>query len=198
MAESLPKLKVHVLGGFSITYGDTPISFGRNTVTKAMKLLQILVYHGDKGITRGQLLEDLYGREELADAANSLRVTVHRLKKLLPSIGLPEGEYVNIKKGIYRWDAPMETVVDTTVFVQVLAQAKNTKDEEENLQLLREACRMYGGNFLPELSGDDWALMEGIQYKKKYSEALEELCTKLMARQEYEEALNFCAPACEL
>lgn len=48
-----------------------------------MKLLQILLYHGDTGISRDKLLDELYGREELADAANNLRVTAHRLKKII-------------------------------------------------------------------------------------------------------------------
>ena len=197
MSENLPKLNVRMLGGFSIAYGDTPLSFGRNIVTKAMKLLQILIYRGSGGITRNQLLEELYGREELTDAANSLRVTVYRLKKLLPTLGLPECNYVNIKKGIYKWDVPMETELDVTVFEQLLDKAKDTDDEEEQIEMLRKACRMYGGDFLPELSGDDWALMESIHYKKRYSEALGELCEKLMARQEYEEVLELTAIACE-
>lgn len=81
--EKLPVLKVHMLGGFSMEYGDRPISFRRNTATKSMKLLQILLHCGENGISRAKLLENLYGREELADVANNLRVTSHRLKKCL-------------------------------------------------------------------------------------------------------------------
>lgn len=47
MSDHLPVLKVRLFGGFSASYGEIPVSFGRNTTTKAMKLLQILLYHGD-------------------------------------------------------------------------------------------------------------------------------------------------------
>ena len=50
MSDHLPVLKVRLFGGFSASYGEIPVSFGRNTTTKAMKLLQILLYHGDTGI----------------------------------------------------------------------------------------------------------------------------------------------------
>ena len=80
-------------------YGNQPISFGKNTTTKAMKLLQILLYHGEQGISREKLLNALYVREELADASNNLRVTVHRLKKIIVDAGLPADEYIHIKKG---------------------------------------------------------------------------------------------------
>lgn len=198
MSENLPKLNVHVLGGFSITYGDKPVSFGRNHATKAMKLLQILLYRGDKGISREKLLEELYGREELADVANNLRVTVHRLKKMLVDAGLPKYDYVNIKKGIYQWDAPMKTVVDTTVFSSLIKEASALQDEQEKVPLLKKACMIYGGDFLPDLSGDDWALMEGVLYKNQYTDALKELCSILMNQGEYEEVLKLCAPACEM
>ena len=46
MSDHLPVLKVRLFGGFSASYGEIPVSFGRNTTTKAMKLLQILLYHG--------------------------------------------------------------------------------------------------------------------------------------------------------
>lgn len=198
MSESLPKLKVHVLGGFSITYGDTPISFGRNSITKAMKLLQILIYRGEKGIAREKLLEDLYGREELADVANNLRVTVHRLKKMLTDAGLPKYDYVSIKKGIYQWNAPMETEVDAQVFVKLIQEADETDDETGKIGILREACALYGGDLLPDLSGDDWVLIESVRYKNMYSEALTQICAFLMNRGEYEETLRLCEPACEL
>ena len=43
MDNQLPELRVNMLGRFSITYGDQPITFKRNSATKAVKLLQILL-----------------------------------------------------------------------------------------------------------------------------------------------------------
>lgn len=57
---------------------------------------------------------------------------------------------------------------------------------------------MYRGEFLPELSGDEWVLVESVQYKNIYSESLQELCKLLIERGDYEEALRFCEPACQL
>ena len=36
MSDHLPVLKVRLFGGFSASYGEIPVSFGRNTTTKAM------------------------------------------------------------------------------------------------------------------------------------------------------------------
>lgn len=93
MEKELPELKVSMLGRFSMTYGEQTVSFKRNTATKAVKLLQILLHESfcgsgeQAGIPRTELLEDLFGREELSNVANNLRVTVHRLKKMLAEGG---------------------------------------------------------------------------------------------------------------
>ena len=179
MSDHLPVLKVRLFGGFSASYGEIPVSFGRNTTTKAMKLLQILLYHGDTGISRDKLLDELYGREELADAANNLRVTAHRLKKIIVDAGLPSHE------------------VDAHQFKVLSKDVQTCTDKVKKLALLKKICLMYRGEFLPELSGDEWVLVESVQYKNIYSESLQELCKLLIERGDYEETLRFCEPACQ-
>ena len=76
-------LKAWMLGREDVTYGDKSILTGRNSMTKATKLLLILLHSGEDGVTRSQLMDELYGSEEMADVANNLRVTVHRLKRAL-------------------------------------------------------------------------------------------------------------------
>ena len=196
--EKLPVLKVHMLGGFSMEYRDKPISFRRNTATKSMKLLQILLHCGEGGIARGKLLESLYGREELADVANNLRVTSHRLKKMLVDAGLPEYDYIQIKSGIYRWSSPMEVEVDVHVFSNLVNSSKTETSEDKKIQLLKSACEVYHGEFLPGLSGEDWVLLESVQYKKKYTQALSQVCDSLMKQREYETVLDLCEKASEL
>ena len=198
MNEKTAILNVRMLGDFSITYDGRQVSFGKNTTTKAMKLLQILIYYGEQGIARENLLNALYVREELADAANNLRVTAHRLKKMIIDAGLPEYDYIVIKKGVYRWNAPVPTIVDARKFQELYEEAQNCADTKQKEELLKQVCNMYRGEFLPEISGDEWVLLESVQYKKLYSNALKELCDGLIEKCDYEEALLFCEPACRL
>lgn len=198
MNEKTAILNVRMLGDFSITYDGRQVSFGKNTTTKAMKLLQILIYYGQQGIAREKLLNALYVREELADAANNLRVTAHRLKKMIIDAGLPEYDYIVIKKGVYRWNAPVPTIVDARKFQELYEEAQNCADTKQKEELLKQVCNMYRGEFLPEISGDEWVLLESVQYKKLYSNALKELCDGLIEKCDYEEALLFCEPACRL
>ena len=191
-------LQVQMLGVFNMKYGNTPLSLGRNTATKAMKLLQLLLYHLEKGITREEILECMYGREEVTDAANNLRVTAHRLKKLLIDAGLPEHDYVSIKKGIYQWNSPMPVSVDVLEMKKLIEDAQQETDEEKKIEMLENACHMYVGEFLTNMSGDEWVILEAIQYKNLYSDAMHQVCDYKIACGEYESALKMCTLACDI
>jgi len=187
-----------MFGNERITYGDMPILLGKYSVTKATKLLLILLHSGQDGIARNRLLDDLYGRHELENVSNNLRVTLHRLKKMLIEAGLPEYEYIVSKGGMFYWNSPMETVVDTAVFKSLIRQAGQETDQSRKVELLTEACEMYGGEFLHKLSGEEWVLIESVRYKKLYEDALREVCEYRMKQKEYDTVLKLTDTACEI
>lgn len=174
MDNQLPELKVNMLGRFSITYGEQPITFKRNSATKAVKLLQILLHsslvedRGSTGIPRAQLLDDLFGREELANVGNNLRVTVFRLRKMLIEAGLPEYEYIVKEKGVFYWRSPMKVDLDVARF----------------MELVRE--------------GEDWVIMNSVHYKDKYSKILRRLCAFRKEQHEYDTILELTDNAIEI
>lgn len=197
MENQLPVLKVQMFGKEKITYGDNPVFSGKNIVTKSMKLMFILLHCGDKGIARKELLESLFGGEELANVGNSLRVAMHRLKKQLVDSGLPEYEYIISKKGSYYWDSPMKTEVDIVLFEQLIEKAAQESDENR-IEFLKQAVDLYKGEFLQKLSDDDGLLRERIRYKELYFVALRQLCEYLMAQKKYNDVLKYVEPACEM
>lgn len=198
MEKILPVLQVRLFGKERITYGDTPILHGRNSISKAMKLLLILLYYGSEGIPRNRLIENLYGREEMADVSNNLRVTIHRLKKMLIDAGLPEHEYILYKGGFYFWNSPIETIVDTDVFRGLIQSSQEAASRSEKTEILREVCQLYSGEFLVKLSSEEWVVMESVRYRDMYTKTLQELCTLLMEDKEYQEVLKLVEPACEM
>ena len=174
MDNQLPELKVNMLGRFSITYGEQPITFKRNSATKAVKLLQILLHsslvedRGSTGIPRAQLLDDLFGREELANVGNNLRVTVFRLRKMLIEAGLPEYEYIVKEKGVFYWRSPMKVDLDVARFMELVREGEEEVDETRKMNLWEKACRLYKGELLPMQSGEDWVIMNSVRYKEAY------------------------------
>ncbi len=200
MEQSEPVLYITMLGHFMMTYGDQQISFKTNSTTKSLKLLQILLYTTATkgGISRANLLQNLYDQEEHCDIANNLRVTVHRLKKQLIQAGFPEYDYIQIDNGIYRWSSPMPTKIDAAEFEQLVSTAQKTSDPMQKAELCRQACTLYRGVFLPAISEDDWVIVNGIRQKKLYEYAFLQLCDFLKQNREYEKLLELANAAIQI
>ena len=191
-------LKIRMFGQAEIVYGDSPILSGKNKITKSMELLFVLLHRGKEGVARNKLIDALSGAEEVADGGNSLRVTVHRLGKLLLDAGLPEDTFVSNKDGIYRWNGSVDLEVDIQQFRQLLEEATGETDGEKKADKLKAACRLYRGEFLPKLSGQEWVLLAAASYKKMYTEALEWLIDWMKEQGEYEELQELVDTACHL
>ena len=87
------RLKVNMMGNVQISYNDKPIVLGGVLSGKVLMLFLILLYYGEEGVGRDDLLDMLYGNGEYANPANNLRAIVFRLRKVLKDM-LPPHEYI--------------------------------------------------------------------------------------------------------
>ena len=71
-------LQVQMLGGFSLVYQGKTLVFDRNYTSKSTQLLQILFLHLENGIPKEQLLDELYGRDDVENRNGSLNNTIFR------------------------------------------------------------------------------------------------------------------------
>ena len=92
----------------------------------------------------------------------------------------------------------MEVSVDALEMSRLIEDANHESDEEKKIEMLEEACHMYVGELLTNMSGEDWVIIEAIQYKNMYSDALRMVCDWKISHGEYESALKLCTPACEM
>ena len=120
-------LKVQLLGGFAMYYGDQPVLLNRMRSSKAARLLQMLLAAAPEGITRNELIDNLYGGEENSDVLNrkrSLNNVVYRLKSALHEAGLPEENFVETIDGVCRFTSRIPLETDVARFVALMDKAK--------------------------------------------------------------------------
>lgn len=187
-------LKIKMLGAFSMEYGGRTISVERNVRTKTNQLLQHLICSRE-GITREQLLHDLFEREHVTDPSNSLRALLFRLRKCLKEQGLPGEEYITISHRIYSFTPGCEVECDVYLFEDTVWLAEKEQNPEEKYRLLEACCDLYTGEFLPELGAEDWIVMQNVKYKNMYTRCVKELCEACSERNEYLRMLAVAAKA---
>ena len=173
---------IQMLGGFSMTYQGQPILLGKSLSSNMLHLRMLLIYSRGEGIRRTRLLEQLYGDSDTEQAANSLRAMIFRLRKSLVAAGLPDGEYISTRGGIYMWTADhVDVELDVEIFQKQVMAALEEKDPMKEIALLEEACALYKGEFLPLMIADEWVSAANWKYQELYFKVLREL-TRLLKK----------------
>lgn len=170
-------LYVQMFGGFSMHYGREAITMNKVGNSKSVRLLQMLLLSLKDGITKNELIENLYGWNEKTDASNrnrNLNNLIYRLKGQLVSSGLPEDEYVEINEGMCHYKSKIPVETDTQKFEELVEQAKR-EERASRAMLLRRAVEMYCGELLPANQSDMWFIQKSKYYKNLYTWTVQEL-----------------------
>lgn len=164
-------LYVQMLGKFSVYYGGEPVVFKRMGKAKSVRLLQMLLLAGRKGIPKNELLDSLYSWNEQEDAADrnrNLNNLAYRLRRQLIAAGLPqEDEYVTIREGLCFWNSGLRLEFDVEQFEQAARQAE-ARSGEERVSALEKANESYFGELLPMNMAEPWFYERSLYYKELY------------------------------
>lgn len=190
-------LTIRMLGRFEMLFNGQMLNLGHSQTTKAMKLLQLLLFRGEKGIHRSELIQHLYGVDAEGNIQTNLRVVVHNLRKNLEKSGLPEGDYIVIESGVYRFATEFPITVDAHRFEELVKSAEDVS-EIEKYEQLKEAFNLYRGHLLPEIYSEDWVIVNSARFQNIYTECLEQLIDIMKKKGDYQEMYHACNYAASL
>lgn len=192
-------LKVQLLGDFALYDGNELLHSGYSRKNRAIYLLQFLLAHRGEGFSKDALIQLLYKDEESDNPVNALKIIVHRLRKFLDSIGMKPGHYVLNSKGKYSFNKNIPCEVDTEIFDAAIQKAeKEDTPDDKKLELLCRAINLYKGDFLPDLTNEDWVASRSVSYQNKYHEAVQKASAMLDSREDYKRMLEITSRAAEL
>ena len=177
-------IRAKMLGKVEFLYKGKPFTIERNNTTKVNQLLQMLMYYPD-GLTRDQLMFNLFHDEEIADPSNSMRALVFRLRKALPKAGLPKEDYVFVKRGTYKISPNVKVECDAFDFADAATAAFSESNPDAQIKYLEKACDIYGGDFLPGLSAVEWVVTVQVKLKKYYDRCVKQLCELYLLKKDY-------------
>lgn len=179
------KLTVRLFGAFAAQYGDTVLTLGKHTDSKFGKLFQILMTRPGENFSKRAIIDRIYELGEVEDPNASFNNTMFRLRKYLEKSPLPPGKYLVIEDGAVRFDGPVEVESDAWSFEQTADAFDAETDEDRKLELSKNACRLYQGDYLPRLSNEMWVIEKNQYFQKKYFRMLRYLLKHLEKEGDY-------------
>ena len=191
-------LQVRMLGGFRLELAGHTLSDQTNRQKKVWLLLAYMIFNRQRLLLQENYLDLLQGAgvDESADPAGKLKALLYRARTMLNQLDENAGhQWIIRKNGTYAWNTEIPMVLDAEEFEQLVRRAAAADSEEERLDLYRQALALYGGDFLPRLNMEPWAMPIAAYYHRMYLDAAGAALTMLEARQLWPEAAELCAAA---
>lgn len=179
-------LQVRMFGTFSMNYNGKPLVMKRlRRNNQFTNLMQAVLYYSEKGIGRDWLEDIVFEDRDVENRHNSLRVLIYKAVRKLRELGLPEGKYIYLENGLYRWTPEIKVEIDAIEFDRIYQEAKETEDAGERLEMYLQACYMYQGEFLADCVGVVWIGYESKRYRKAFQDIVSQAAILLRERGEW-------------
>src|SRR5215212_8515454 len=176
--------RVWLLGGFRVSVGSRTIPQDTWRLRKAAALVKLLALAPGHRLHREQAVDLLWPDSGRRAASNSLRSTLHAVRKVLdPAVGerylASEDESLVLCPGGDLW-------VDVDAFEEAAATARRTKEPAT----YRAALDLYGGDLLPEDRYEQWTEGRRVELQQLHLALLVELAGLYEERHEHELAIE--------
>lgn len=195
MAEKI--FEVQMFGGFSMRYGNETVVMNKAGSSKSLRLLQMLLLSMPEGLSKSEIMDNLYSWNEKTDTANrnkNLNNLIYRLKGQLAAGGLPERDYVEIREGVCCFKSEIPLKMDVLEFEKTIELAKKEKGSKRS-SLLWKANEIYCGELLPANLSEMWFFQKSRYYKELYTWSVGELEKELQKNKDYKNRLLLYARA---
>lgn len=181
-------IRVEVLRRLSVWADDTPILQAAAKINKPWQVFCYLLINRGAPTAPSQLIEALWGQEDLIDPGNVLKNTVYALRREFKRPNSTAESVILFENGGYICNPAIRFEVDADAFSLACSRAAQASGDEK-LALLKEATSLYKGDFLPQLEGEVWAIAQTMMYRGQYARAMQELLSMLQKKEHYSELL---------
>ena len=190
---------IRMLGGFSITWNGREISDTDNRMRKVWLLLAYLICRRTSA-SQEEIIDLLWARsEDRANPAGALKTMFYRARTLLNQLGDDTGQALIIRRdGGYLWNPDIPTVIDVYEFEVLCQKAVTLSDPRERLAVHLQALELYGGDFLPKLSAESWAIPLCAYFHRLYLETAESALAQLEEEERWEDVSSLCDAALKI
>lgn len=185
LGETMPTLRVQLLGGFAVSWDDTPLP-GFDTA-RLQSFCAFLLVNAHNPQPRHYIASVLWQESTESQARTNLRKYIHHLRQKLP-----EAErFLQIDSQQIQWRPEAAAVVDIHEFERHLVRAYREQKAgqlEMAVEAFTQAIALYKGDLLPACY-EDWIALPRERLASRYLQALDQLAQLLAQQNRYGEAI---------
>lgn len=196
----MPVLRIRLLGAFQIWRGDLLVGNNEWPNQKTKDLCKVLLTERGHAIPQDRLMDLLWPDLAPASAANSLRVSISHLRRLLQPdlVRGPDSIFIHTRDEGYSFQVAPDCWIDVDAFLRGAAQGQaheRKADWGAATTAYQGAVALYLGAYLEENPYDDWAIGPRESLREAHLDLLSRLAECLSRLGHYRQALTACQKA---
>jgi ATP/maltotriose-dependent transcriptional regulator MalT/DNA-binding SARP family transcriptional activator len=177
-------VKLHTLGGFALRVDEQPITFTRRAQHKPLELLKALIAGGGREVHQDYLADALWPEAEGDAAQQTLKTTLHRLRRLLghsQALGIQDGRLSLDPRYCWVDMWHLERHLDAAVTPH---RARDAASPQDWTALTHTLLAAYRGPFLDQ-DPEPWALQTRERLHDRYLRGLAALAAHWETQQDW-------------
>jgi DNA-binding SARP family transcriptional activator len=182
-------IKIYTLGKFAVDVNDQSVTSLSKRKNQSQVLLKALVAFGEREVLEQTVCDQLWPDAEGDKARQNLKITLHRLRKLIGQ------ESVVLRKGLLSLNRKL-VWVDAWALERELG-AIEVADNDQILNLVADACTRYSGEFLHD-EVTEWALASRKRIHKRFLRGINAAIDRLCKLEQWQEASECCLKVLEI
>ena len=183
----MARWRLHLFGGLSLESDGASID--QFPTKRSATILARLATSRNGTVSRDELAEELWPEDYLDTTRMRLRQELSRLRAALGDAK----DVVDADRTWVRLDLD-SVLVDCREFDRLLRLAEHAPQSERRVELTGQACDLYRGPLLPELT-DHWVFAARSDYREKLESSLNRAIDGLEADDKPDEALQWAGRA---
>nr|WP_162990643.1 BTAD domain-containing putative transcriptional regulator [Maliibacterium massiliense] len=189
MLQNVSPLQIKMFDEFSVKNAHFQYPSGTKKNRQLTTLVAYLLANRNVEVSREKLYEVLWPQE--GNSGGALRNLVYRARQAFaPFFPGEKVDCILLKNNTYAWNPDIPCTLDIDAFDENYRKATAATDDDAKYAYLKEAARLYAGDFLADMQESEWVAFASMYYQRKYMECILCICDYLKAHARYEEILD--------
>lgn len=174
---------INLFGGIEIMTEQGKLVEAEMKSNTCSKIFVLLMLNRHRGMSARELSELVLSDKEYGNPIGTLRTHLYRLRNMFDL--LSDADLIVTKPNGYRINPDLKIVTDYEQFEKLCGSITPYMPEQKQIEILKEAVKIYDGRLFPNGDGDIWHLSCSMRFHNMYIKAFELLMGLLNKTEDY-------------
>ncbi|MDL2235316.1 winged helix-turn-helix domain-containing protein [Christensenellaceae bacterium OttesenSCG-928-L17] len=193
MLDKNAKLSVTLFGGFVVECEGVVLSSLSPRANSIWRLFRYLLANSGRFVTFDNLIDVLWGDDDVVNPRKALQNLIYRLRKQLPETDENGQPYILSQHRNYGWNADALVYVDAFEFDEIANSIKSGLDDKALVAANRRLMELYSGDYMEDLASESWVESLTSHYRRLYFDCVNSYTTMLYEQGDYAEVVEICS-----